>query len=442
MSKNTISNDYTHECDFCIYICIDCNIFEASSVWEVRNYEVVNDSNHLSFSISYYDKEYLKNLSIKEPSRVPAQVQTHKEVTNSGDDSNKSHSDNIETSNEILTSSSTPRTFITISTTKSSQSTVLDNNSEVKVPQKLPAILPKNVVTDSFLTRFRNHNRANYADMRDYQTREVYLFVINFHFGNYTYSSFIRNEIYRLFAYKYPYDFDLFLIGPALDEENKVFGNGLGEKGFYAYHSMRVAIDLFPPEAGYTYAGYFEANDDSCLQPTLLGEENHNKAMSEVWDPWTPYDKWPWNRILNKRWRWFSKAFLNAASEIKSNPSLHSLCKSNSSQLRRGWSDFFYFPKSNLTAFLELESVMYKHYVFLENAVPFIMNCFDANVIKDCNHGKMPDRKVCPHLHPVKFSKPDERQICLNRIMNITLLEKPDTWCICLLNYLHVLALQ
>ena len=376
----------------------------------------------MSFSISCYGEECPKNLSIKELSRVPSLVQTLKEVINAEDDSNKSHSDNIETSNEILTSSSTPRTFITISTTKSSQSTVLDNNFEVKVPQKLPAILPKNVVTDSFLTRFRNHNRANYTDMRDYQTREVYLFVINFHHTKYGGASFIRNEIYRLFAYKYPYDFDLFLIGPALDEENKVFGNRLGEKGFYAYHSMRVAIDLFPPEAGYTYAGYFEANDDSCLQPTLLGEENHNKAMSEVWDPWTPYDKWPWNRILNKRWRWFSKAFLNAASEIESNPSLHSLCKSNSSQLRRGWGDFFYFPKSNLTAFLELESVMYKHYVFLENAVPFIMNC--------------------SHLHPVKFSKPDERQICLNRIMNITLLEKPDTWCICLLNYLHVLALQ
>ena len=388
----------------------------------------------MSFSISYYDKEYLKNLSIKEPSKVPAQVQTHKEVTNSGDDSNKSHSDNIETSNEILTSSSTPRTFITISTTKSSQSTILANNSEVKVPQKLPAILPKNVVTDSFLTRFRNHNRANYTDMRDYQTREVYLFVINFHHTKYGGASFIRNEIYRLFAYKYPYDFDLFLIGPALDEENKVFGNGLDEKGYYAYHSMRVAIDLFPPEAGYTYAGYFEANDDSCLQPTLLGEENHNKAMSEVWDPWTPYDKWPWNRILNKRWRWFSKAFLNAVSEIESNPSLHSLCKFNSSQLRRGWGDFFYFPKSNLTAFLELESVMYKHYVFLENAVPFIMNCLEPNVIKDCNHGKMPDREVCPHLHPVKFSRLSERRICLNRIMNITLLEMPNiSWCICLL---------
>ena len=297
----------------------------------------------MSFSISCYGKECPKNLSIKELSRVPSLVQTH----NSEDDSNKSHSNNIETSNEILTSSSTPRTFITISTTKSSQSTILDNNFEVRTPQKLPAILPKSVTSDSFLTRFRNHNRVNYADMRDYQTREVYLFVINFHHIKYGSASFIRNEIYRLFAYKYPYDFDLFLIGPKENSHLKIYGNRLFSKGYYAYHSMRVAIDLFPPEAGYTYAGsgYFEANDDSCLQPTLLGEENHNKAMSEVWFPWKNIRRWRWNYILNKKKIRFNKAYLSAVSEIKSNPSLHSLCKFNSSQLRRGWGDFFYFPK-------------------------------------------------------------------------------------------------
>ena len=330
----------------------------------------------MSFSISCYGEECPKNLSIKELSRVPSLVQTLKEVINSEDDSNKSHSNNIETSNEILTSSSTPRTFITISTTKSSQSTILDNNFEVRTPQKLPAILPKSVTSDSFLTRFRNHNRVNYADMRDYQTREVYLFVINFHHIKYGGASFIRNEIYRLFAYKYPYDFDLFLIGPKENSHLKIYGNRLFSKGYYAYHSMRVAIDLFPPEAGYTYAGYFEANDDSCLQPTLLGEENHNKAMSEVWFPWTPYNKWPWNLVRNKQNVVMFLAYLNAVSEIKSKAHLRSICKVDLSQLRRGWGDFFYFPKSNLTAFLELESVMYKHYVFLENAVPFIMNWF------------------------------------------------------------------
>ena len=49
-------------------------------------------------------------------------------------------------------------------------------------------------------------------------------------------------------------------------------------------------------------------------------------------------------------------------------------------------------------------------------------------LIGDCNHGKMPDRKVCPHLHPVKFSRLSERRICLNRIKGIRFNEKPNTW--------------
>ena len=382
-----------------------------------------------------YGKECPKNLIIKESSRITTRVKTRKEMNNLSDnDSNKSYSNTIEMSNESLTNTSIPSTSIVTPTTRLSRSINPDNNFEVKIPQKLPIIPPRNLTSDSFLTRFRNHKCVSDADMRDYKTREIYLFVVNFHFRNYTYAAFIRQGIYRLFADKYPYDFDLLLIGPTLDIKNKVFTNELPERGYYAYHSMRVAIDLFPPEAGYTYAGYFEANDDSCLQPTLLGKEDHNKAMSEVWFPWTPYNKWPWNVVKNKNNKVMFLAYLNAVSEIESKPTLHNLCKVSSSQLRHGWSDFFYFPKSNLTTFLELESVMYKHYVFLENAVPFIMDCFKANVITDCNHGKMPDREVCPHLHPVKFTRSRERRICVNRILNITLSERPDTWCICLFN--------
>ena len=71
---------------------------------------------------------------------------------------------------------------------------------------------------------------------------------------------------------------------------------------------------------------------------------------------------------------------------------------------------------------------MFKHYVFLENAIPFIMNCMDATVVKDCNHGKMLEREFCPHLHPLKFSRRRDRNICLHRINNITLSERPETW--------------
>ena len=410
-----------------------CNILKTSRIWEVRNYIVVNNRNISSFTVLCYGKECPKNLIIKESSRITTRVKTRKEMNNLSDnDSNKSYSNTIEMSNESLTNTSIPSTSIVTPTTKLSRSINPDNNFEVKIPQKLPTIPPRNLITDSFLTRFRNHKRVSDADMRDYKTREIYLFVINFHHTKYKAASFIRNEIYRLFADKYPYDFDLLLIGPKENSQLKIYGNRLFSKGYYAYHSMRIAINLFPPEAGYTYAGYFEANDDSCLQPTLLGKEDHSKAMSEVWFPWKNTPRWIWNSKVNKKKVHFSKAYLNAVTEIESKPTLHNLCKVSSSQLRRGWGDFFYFPKSNLTTFLELESVMYKHYVFLENAVPFIMDCFKANVITDCNHGKMPDREVCPHLHPVKFTRSRERRICVNRIKGVKLSERPDTWCICL----------
>ena len=110
------------------------------------------------------------------------------------------------------------------------------------------------------------------------------------------------------------------------------------------------------------------------------------------------------------------------------NPSISKLCVYNRSQLRKGWGDFFYVPKSLISRFLKIEDVMFKHQVFLESAVPFIMNCLNATIISNCNHGKMLQRETCVHLHPVKYSRMDERSICINRITNTSLLERPNTW--------------
>ena len=93
--------------------------------------------------------------------------------------------------------------------------------------------------------------------------------------------------------------------------------------------------------------------------------------------------------------------------------------------LKGGWGDFFYFPSKDTELFMRLEDIFWKNKAFLENAVPIIMECLHAEMIDDCNHGKMLKRETCSHLHPVKFSRPRERTICLNRIKNITLSEKP-----------------
>ena len=107
------------------------------------------------------------------------------------------------------------------------------------------------------------------------------MFVVNYHFPRYDSVSFIEHDIYESFALNYPHDFDLVFIGPKGDKKHSVMNNGLPERGYYSYHSMRIILDTFTPEEGYKYAGYFLVNDDSCLQPILLSREDHGKAMRE-----------------------------------------------------------------------------------------------------------------------------------------------------------------
>ena len=265
-------------------------------------------------------------------------------------------------------------------------------------------------------------------NIESYISKKIYLFVINFHYPKYNSIQFIRDNVYKQFAKKYKYDFDILFVGPKGNKELKVLDNHLPPRGYYSYHSLYVALNTFKPELGYHYAGYFLVNDDSCLQPELLNRENHKIAMSEPKKVWRNDGKWLWNSRKNLKNELFSNAYFKAVKEITQMKTYHSLCYSNSQELTRGFSDFLYLPKSNISAFIMLESIMYKHYVFLENAVPYIMSCLEATEIKDCNHGKMMDREICPHLHPVKFSKERDRLICIHRITNKTLRERPDTW--------------
>ena len=152
---------------------------------------------------------------------------------------------------------------------------------------------------DQFIRRYRNHTRVYSSNPRDYQSRNIYLFVVNYHFPRYDSVSFIEHDICESFAINYPHDFDLVIIGPRGNNTLLVFNNGLPEGGYYSYHSMRIILDTFTPEEGYKYAGYFLVNDDSCLQPTLLSREDHGKAMRESTFPWIINEKWIWNYRKN-----------------------------------------------------------------------------------------------------------------------------------------------
>ena len=108
----------------------------------------------------------------------------------------------------------------------------------------------------------------------------------------------------------------------------------------YSYHSLKIALDLFPADCGYFYSGYFLANDDSCLQPNLLGQEDHNRAMAETWFDWSVDSRWWWNHKKNSNQIPFSEAYTNAVNEIYKNMTTRKLCSCSFSQLRRGWGDF------------------------------------------------------------------------------------------------------
>lgn len=311
----------------------------------------------------------------------------------------------------------------------SSEQEFINRNHDIFIQKTIsPKCMNIFNIMEKYLTRFRNNKMVNTRDMNDYSAKKVFLIVVNYHHNNYSSAVFIRNVIYNLFALYYPYDFDLLLIGPRTNINQNVLGNELPTRGYYSYHSLTVAYNTFPPQCGYRYSGYFLANDDSCLQPKFLGLENHNRAMAESWFKWTNKTHWMWNWKINSHNISFSQAFFEALDEIDMNPSISKLCVYNRSQLRKGWGDFFYVPKSLISRFLKIEDVMFKHQVFLESAVPFIMNCLNATIISNCNHGKMLQRETCVHLHPVKYSRMDERSICINRITNTSLLERPNTW--------------
>ena len=206
---------------------------------------LLNSSDLTSFVISCYNGECQDKLSKLGRSMFPTRLNIYKGVNNLNNELDKNIMSNSNIPNDHFTNTLLFSTSITNLNKNISQSAIPDNNSELKTKEGFSMIRPKNLTSDSFLTRFRDHNMVNDTDMNDYQNRKVYLFVINFHHSNYTSASFIRNTIYKLFAKKYPYDFDLFLIGPAMDYENNVYGNGLFSKGYYAYHSMKIAIELF-----------------------------------------------------------------------------------------------------------------------------------------------------------------------------------------------------
>ena len=75
-----------------------------------------------------------------------------------------------------------------------------------------------------YLRSYRNHKRvpASQKNIKDYFTRTVYLFVVNFHFIFYDNISFMDESYFPTFASIFKYDFDVIYIGPESNSPYRV----------------------------------------------------------------------------------------------------------------------------------------------------------------------------------------------------------------------------
>lgn len=285
-----------------------------------------------------------------------------------------------------------------------------------------------------YLRRYRNHKRvkSSTVDMSDYNKKPILLFIVNFHFAYYKNIPFMDDEYFPLFAKDFNYDFDVVYIGPQKDHEYYALSNNLPSRGYYSYHSFTVALSCYPRNRGFNYAGVFLMNDDSCLHPKLLNEYDLAQSHGESISSWSSKIIWMWNTMKNEHGITFAQGYLNAIKVLKNDSLVQNVCNYNEKKLVKGWSDIFYVAKKDIPLFLRIERVMYDNRVFLENAVPAIMRCLKAKQFINCNHGTMPKILSCVHVHPVKFSDNDNRDLCINRIKSISMGRKPHT------HYLYV----
>ena len=80
-----------------------------------------------------------------------------------------------------------------------------------------------------------------------------------------------------------------------------------------------------------------------------------------------------------------------------------------------GWSDIFYVDSRDVNSVSMLFEEMFWE-LFLEMAVPMVLNCLKAESIPFCNHG-CNKTTLSYHLHPVKFSVNENRIRCIHRIV-------------------------
>lgn len=293
------------------------------------------------------------------------------------------------------------------------------------IPSSTPALSPGYRYMDhcnnwkeermKFLHRFRIRNSS-----------EIYLIIVNYHYGFYSSYSFLNESFFPRFAHHFRYDFDVVYFGTKYNETIRVMRNRLSNGGFYSYHTVNVALEVFRDAAERPYAGYMLMNDDSYVDPQFLNSLNLTSSLSEPTREYHNSGYWDWKIRSNSYGVRFPVAFNRAIRLLMENPILNETCQfSNPQNTRRGFSDFFYITGKDIDLFLQMSAIMYSQRVFLEMAVPTMMYCLTKETVIDCNHGRMPQRKTCVHMHPVKYSMRSMQELALDRLEHVNMSRLP-----------------
>lgn len=267
-----------------------------------------------------------------------------------------------------------------------------------------------------------------------------FLIAVNYHWPGAKSLRFLKDTFFTEFSRQFDHHFDVVFFGPG--KAKGVVNNGLNTGGHLSYHTLALAVEMFgrakPTSDGAgqaqtslgsgNYAGYILMNDDSYVDPYQLNRLNltHSwTAPSIQLDP--TCKKWAWPLARNSHKLTYLQASHNAYKEItRKHKDLAEKCHFElAANRRKGYADFFYIAAGDIDVFMRLESIFFRHQVFLEMAAPTINHCITKRTFVDCNHGKMRRIKKCLHIHPVKMSKKENRVYVVNRLARKNLDARP-----------------
>lgn len=235
--------------------------------------------------------------------------------------------------------------------------------------------------------------------------RQKLLVVYNYHWPFDGSLNFIQNHFIPWFRWNFKRDIDVVFYGP--EDKGVIRTNNMPEGGGRSYMTLISAYKDNPTG----YYGYLQLNDDSFLNPYILGYHDFTRPLCEGAGGIKPGHAPPWISILNEhgdnRWDSANKWIKNVCN--KTNNGLE-MCKHPVDRIPAGYADFFYIPKTHMPMFEFLFNECLREDVFLEFCVPASIANFDYSVIPRCCGLDEITSRTCGHLHPIKLSKKSHRR--------------------------------